>query len=669
MDDDMALKAICQDIDQRFLDFGNETNKFFENDANDPNKVFYEDKSTYDKFYQDGITNIQVNTIDKVKNPRVQEAARLYFNQKKMAAGQNFLVAYDENKKNAEALVFGRELDDKVQKAIGAKWDEDINLYKDDIAKTVNDMASHGMIRKDQIEDTIKDAGQKIEYGRAINVIPSLDYTTGKKFLAEITTKKDLDDKTRKAINDYFNEYWKHQADIENKAQADRYADFLHNPEKITPEAVQGAFPQNPPIGVSNSYEQTLLGIKDKRDAHDREMKQNAQIEFYFQQLHNPESPMYGKLDEIKKNVLDDPDLTTAQKEHIIKSIEGGKGAKSSAEIEWGDDYYEYHMAEYYEILTSEDAVPEEKEKLYGEFCKRYYVPPEKYNSLLNNLKNAYVNPRLKSLVTMFDNGMQDAAKKKDYAKYDKYKAAANSLYETLFTDMSNPDGTPMAKPEKDRKIDLALDMAQKFLDGERLDELASQQFLPNNPVFIAKEDGDYDIDVGADWTTLRDVAERASLLRYTDEGGAVLDQFKAMCSKMISGATGEYKELGNPIFKGDEVRFEAGVRYYKDQDGKTRRYVNKVYTIKLNKNGNVNIFETRHDGEGEVTDLAVPYIVKRQWGVEAEENAAFKAYQQDVRTKQNAGIDVEKANRAYEEAPDEYKTGMVKVEHERLNR
>lgn len=679
-DDDMALRAVCQDIDQAFLNFGNQTAEFFENDANDPNKVFYEDKSTYDKFYQDGINSIQINTIDKVKNPRVQEAARLYFNQKRMEAGQGFLTAYNANKKNAEAIVFGKELDDKVQKAISAKWDEDINLYKDDIAKTVNDMAGRGMIRKDQIEDMVKGAGKKIEYGRARKIITGLDYTTGKKFLAEITAKDDLDDETRKAIETYFDEYWRHQADIQNKEQADTFANFMHHPETITEEAIQGAFPQNPSIGVSNGYEKTLRDMMKKNADHELAEKQKGLIENYFQQIYNPDNDMYGKFDEIEKSVINNPDLTTEQKEDILGDLSAARGGKSGnrkglsdIDIEWGDNHYIYHMAEFYDILTSEYAENEiQKTKLFGEFCAKYYVPPEKYSSLLNAVRNSYMNPRLNTLATMLDDAMKDASNKKDYKKYDKYAAMQNSLFETIFTDTSTPDGKPLPKPERDKKIDLAMDTVQKFIDGEKLDELATQQLWPNNPVFVPKYDDNgqgYDIDIDSDWEISRSEGERASLVRYTDWGKNVYDQFKEMCYKMISGATGEAVDIGNPVFIGDEVRFESGVRRYKDKDGNTRRYVNKIYTIKRN-NGNLNIFETRHDGKDEKTELIIPYIIKRQWDVDEAEIAELNAYKKDVRAKQNAGIDIERANEVYETSPGWFKDmGMVGAEHERLNK
>lgn len=732
-DDDMAYRAICQDIDEAFLNFGNQTAEFFQNDANDPSKVFYEDKSTYDKFYQDGINSIQINTIDKVKNPRVQEAARLYFNEKRMQAGQGFLNAYNENKKNAEAVVFGRELDDKVQSAIFANYDkgDTPEAHMADIESTLKDMASRGVIRQDEIKDYVKNAEQRILYGRARNIISNLDYMAGKKYLQQMTKDKTLDDKTRASVESYFNEYWRHEADMRNQTAADTYAKDLENIENLSEEDIRNnpAYKQMPQIGVNNNYADTLIGIKKKREDHDKAERQNGQVEFYFQQLYNPESEMYGNYDAIEKSVMDDPDLDTKQKEDILKSVKGFKKVKDnekylntykkyynykfgngnydpeahlaelnkdleSGEIdqqsaehwanifnndinsaqkaagkdgtEWGDDYYESHMAEYYQILTSEYAENKtQKMKLFGEFCANYYVPPEKYNTLRTAVLNSYMNPRLGSLAEMLDEGMADAKKKKDTAKYDRFKAIQGSLFEAIFTDTSSPDGKLLSKPDRERKIELALDTVQKFIDGERLDDLASQQLWPNRPVFEPAGNRGYTVDIGTDWTTSRTEAERASLLRYTDEGRAVFDQFKSVCGEMISGATGEYESLGNPIFIDDEVRFESGVKYYKGEDGKTRRYVNKIYTIKL-VDGNVNIFETRHEGKGEKTELKVPYIIKRQWAVDEEELKDFQAYREDVKAKNTPDIDIEKADKAYETSPDWFKTGMAEYEYKR---
>ena len=649
-DDDMAYRAICQDIDQAFLNFGNQTADFFQQDANDPNKVFYEDKSTYDKFYQDGINQIQINTIDKVKNPRVQEAARLYFNQKKMEAGQKFLVAYDQNKKNAEALVFGRELDDKVQKAIGAKWDEDIALYKDDIAKTVNDMASRGMIRKDQIEDVIKDANKKIEYGRATNVLDSLinadRYEDAQKFMDAIP-EKDMDEGAKQALQDHFKDRMGIKKNILERQRGKVYNEGidLYNKGELTREwidgnkKVLGVYPELDLNTDYNTFFRGLLEAKEKLaeqeakseaatkkagELEEKTKKSDAAYKAYFNKIDiilrgdGTDEEKQAALEKLWEQIKADPDLDQKQDVERLAGFMGvkpgtksGSGTKSKEK----DLGYESDLAEFVRFVienraASEDVRKDQFARWFPSFLKKHPEAADdlpKFNSMLENAAKLITLPEIASLQDTVNDKIKEYH---DAGKTDKemaLRSANKSFFQVIAEDMwwkldSKGQRVETDEPYRQKIFAEAKSQIENLLKADSiLDALNGVNMTARNPRFETTSDG-YSMTVDGDYNSMKDSVVGSKLFKYTEEGKNFFGQLADVEMRAISEAL-DINMTGFQQIVDPETN---KVFYFKEE---TEDEPAKMFTIDRNARGDWNIYRIY----GNNYALQIPDIIKRE--------------------------------------------------------
>ena len=567
-DDDMALRAICQDIDQAFLDFSNETASFFEKDANDPTKIFYGDKSSYDQFYQNGINSIQINTLDKIKNPRIAEAARIYFNEKRMRAGQGFLDTYNENKKTAEGLVFGRELDEKVQKAIGARWDEDLNLYKDDIAKTVDDMAGRGMIRQDQIEDVIKDADKKIQYGRAVNTLDVLintdRYEDAQKFMDTIP-EKSMDEGAKKALQDHFKDRMMVKKNIIEHQQGKIYNEGvdLYGKKQLTREWINGhrdVLRVIPELDINTDYSKFLFSLLDADDkvaeTKAKAEKSDASYRNYFNQIDNiqksdktPEEKQ-AELGTLWEKIKNDPDL---DQKSDVERLAGFMGVKPGTKSGSGSDDlgYETDLAEFTDfILTNRAATKEVRTELFAEWFPGFLAKhPEAgsklsmFSTMLDKADELITLPEIKSLQdevnTKINKYHQDGDREREAA----LRSASKSFFKVIAEDMwwRYKDGKREETDEPYRKkiFEEAKGQMKTLLDKNSvLDALAGLNLSSNSPVFNETPDG-YAMTVDGQYDDMKSIISSAKNLKYTDPGIGFFGQLEGIEKQAIENAIG----------------------------------------------------------------------------------------------------------------------------------
>lgn len=640
-DDKVELMAFEQQALDGFDKVNINLKSYFDELAKDPYKVFdYDAKDAADKIYTNEIENLRHSTLDNIKNPRIRQQAELYFKELKMKTGAETVAEIEKHRNEAAAFVYGKSIGLHIDNAVAGdeetRESETVAVLKD-----LRSMVEMGIMGEAELDGKYKAAKDQIEFGRARNMISSLDYMAGKKYLQQLTKDKPLDDGMRKAVEDYFDEYWRHEADMMRQTAADTFHNDIENVDSLSEEDIRNnpAYKQMPQIGVSNNYVDLLLGMKKKNADHELAEKQKGIIENYFQQIFNPDNDMYGKFDEIEKSVIDNPDLTTPQKEDILRDIKSARDGKagsgkglSDTEIKWGDSYYLEFMDEYYQILTMKMASPQQKEKMFAEFCSRHYVPPEKYSTLLNALNKSFTNPRLKSVIKFLDMGMQGAEKEKDIYKYDMWSSVAETMYGTLLSDTTAPDGSPLPQSEIDRKIDIALDVVDTFINGQKLDDLAKTAHLPNNPVVVPKNIGgkrDYSIELDMDFDYVLKEAEAASLLRDTPYGRNLYDQYINAFGDMVDAAVGHHVNTGMPVFMDNSIYLEADARSVEGKDGRMEKYVPRLYRIFKNDNGNVNVEMIPNDGVEE-PELVIPSIARKDWVIRKERDKSNEEWMTD---------------------------------------
>ena len=645
----IASEAVSQDIDLYIDNAMNEFNKYLDERGRNPSAVLYEDNKAADEVYSYQMQLARENALGKITDPRLKQAAEIYFNQKKMAAGMIASQSIDQHKKNAAATTIGRSWDKAEENAISAVNEKDKDNYILDVSTYIGKLVDLGVIAPEKRDEAFKDAKNRINVGRAKNVIQGSDIVTGRQFIDSISDK--LDEKERNAIEDFYKDYWNGQKIVLEKGQSDavnKYMKDIANDTFSQQEADNDtALDMHIELGMTTDWHSLLKKTKEAQDKakelkeiedalHASEAEAQQAINEYIT-LINSGKATTADAQKAAADIRLKPNAKTGQNtdytvpvnrafEYYFKwgTGEGGSGSVSLG----GDKKQKSYLPDVWEIAKNNKWSKEAKNAVFlelwtGLLNENPYLTNTDYSAALSIIDNSdrFTDPRIKNMATLGSDMVAKLNKDGKTQEANDLQEALTSFFrvvgdEAYYKIDKNGQKVQISTVESDKIIEDAINTFNNVLIKNNVLEALRGANLSDNPAIFDKDGNGYTMRVDGQYDRMKSALADVDWYSYTDEGQGYYTRLEAGEKKIIGEAVG--RDINNYKM----VVYE-GKATYVSPDKLEILYID----LKNNKPGKYNIYRSSRKAVTDkhwTTETVTPPIIAKAGTIE-EYNDAWK--------------------------------------------
>ena len=645
----IASEAVSQDIDLYIDNAMNEFNKYLDERGRNPSAVLYEDNKAADEVYSYQMQLARENALGKITDPRLKQAAEIYFNQKKMAAGMIASQSIDQHKKNAAATTIGRSWDKAEENAISAVNEKDKDNYILDVSTYIGKLVDLGVIAPEKRDEAFKDAKNRINVGRAKNVIQGSDIVTGRQFIDSISDK--LDEKERNAIEDFYKDYWNGQKIVLEKGQSDavnKYMKDIANDTFSQQEADNDpALDMHIELNMTTDWHSLLKKTKEAQDKakelkeiedalHASEAEAQQAINEYIT-LINSGKATTADAQKAAADIRLKPNAKTGQNtdytvpvnrafEYYFKwgTGEGGSGSVSLG----GDKKQKSYLPDVWEIAKNNKWSKDAKNAVFlelwtGLLNENPYLTNTDYSAALSIIDNSdrFTDPRIKNMATLGSDMVAKLNKDGKTQEANDLQEALTSFFrvvgdEAYYKIDKNGQKVQISTVESDKIIEDAINTFNNVLIKNNVLEALRGTNLSDNPAIFDKDGNGYTMRVDGQYDRMKSALADVDWYSYTDEGQGYYTRLEAGEKKIIGEAVGR-------DINGYKMVVYEGKATYVSPDKLEILYID----LKNNKPGKYNIYRSSRKAVTDkhwTTETVTPPIIAKAGTIE-EYNDAWK--------------------------------------------
>ena len=586
----IAYAAGVQEMDVLFAELGKTMSDNMAQSEQDPYNAFSADtKNALNQTYSYNVNQIWEKTVGKAPDAETQAMLDLYFRQKKLEAGAVVEAAIKTHTDKVAALVMGKANAGLVETAINGD-EKDIDNSLKGIQNNLNILAERGVISQAQILTDLDSAKKQINFGRAKNQIDALDYKQGQEFINKI----DIDEESRKKLQEYHKDKWGRQKNIWQQEVGEAYEYWLDEIIKgtATLEGIDAdtRFELHPELGMTTDYRNILKGILKNQDKELAAVEKERRKRGYNVRIDEGDYT-------VRYDIINDPDLTATEQEHYLDDI---NSKKKAAGKERQDNEYEALFDGFYQQIKSGDITPElktnitkstlkprdkewlfdrigeekgenadildinplfipiknnylasvnTKKELVGQMVKAELISPEdavKINKVISD-ENLYVDPRIvakEKELTKRKTELAAVITSNKSSKGEKQRAreqlnALNEVSKSALLVIA--DNISIDNPNtKEQNIERTLKTIDDAINGVDVLGNISGKYSGNDPVIDRDGDGNYEIKFEKSYADLKEKEADAYDLRMTKAGEGWMSQVTDVETKTLARINGD---------------------------------------------------------------------------------------------------------------------------------
>lgn len=187
-DDAFAYQAFCQQVDDVYQNKINPNlKKYTDETAKNPYKVYSQDRDDIDQVYNYEIQSARREVLDNIKDPKMRAKVELYFNARKLEAGAALANTIEQHKRNANATVINRSIDNGYLRAANAPDEDTLNAEIRGLVSYVDQSVDLGVIEPIKRDGVVKEVKGKALMTWASNTVRNIasdgGYDPAKKFI------------------------------------------------------------------------------------------------------------------------------------------------------------------------------------------------------------------------------------------------------------------------------------------------------------------------------------------------------------------------------------------------------------------------------------------------------------------------------------------------------
>ena len=612
----IAYAAGVQEMDVLFAELGKTMSDNMAQSEQDPYNAFSSDtKNALNQTYSYNVNQIREKTVGKAPDAETQAMLDLYFRQKKLEAGAVVEAAIKTHTDKVAALVMGKANAGLVETAINGD-EKDIDNSLKGIQNNLNILAERGVISQAQILTDLDSAKKQINFGRAKNQIDALDYKQGQEFINKI----DIDDESRKKLQDYHKDKWNRQRNVilYNQGEVYNQGIDLYNNGQLTREWIDGqdVFKTRPELGLNTDYRtffRGLLDAKEKLAAQEAKEEAAAQkaakaIEeqdtrdaLYRDYYNRIDNILIGNSDEdrdkLREEIKNNPDLKNQQVEHLVGLLNGTISRSGTSSGGRGMNNYRANLSEFYEILLNGANTTTERKRQFAEWFPKFIEKnPDAaedltwFDSMIEKADKLFTLPEVKVLQADVEKKIKAYQDKGDVDRATDLINASGSFFQVLAETMwwkngANGERVETSEAEREKIFNEAKERLTLLTSKDNvIDALSGITLSGNNPYFVKTKAG-YAMRIDGQYDTMRDTIAGSKWFRYTPQGISIFGQLENIDKQAIEYVTGE-------DMSSYEQRIVDDKPYYYSPATKM------AFTIDRNKKGDWNVYRVMGNGE-----------------------------------------------------------------------